>query len=275
VLIPCNDEKRWAQFFFANHDDMAEYQLELRLKQPNCLVKLSHAPLDFYSTWDLHLTEHAFVAMKCQVETQEHGPYFHVPSTASGTARGPDIVVARPGGTIFDEKIDINSLDVDLRELIHFAISVGEQDPSRSSGGFRVDGGCAGQSQEPGTVNRPKSLCGQGYFERYDAANPGKGPLVRAMLGRLLDRMHFAAKASADCEGKMFAHNLRRFSEFSQKFRDYLWADHFCFEWYTIQLLNVTHGHTGVYHRDKWNCVLVGYNQLVCLSFFIVDGVGK
>jgi hypothetical protein len=157
VLIPSDDEKRWAHFFFADHEDMKEYQLELRLKQPNCLVKMSHAPLDFYSTWNLHSTEHAFVAMKCQVETREHGPYFHIPSTASGTARGPDIVVARPGGTIFDEKIAIESLNVDLRTLIHFAISVGEQDPTRSNGGFRVDSGCAGQSQEAGTINFRKS----------------------------------------------------------------------------------------------------------------------
>ena len=215
-----------------------------------------HHPMEVYMAWGLHKIRHVY---------ENLGPLDHWPprfndltsgklimSDTCGVEKCPStFIAARPGSSIYDSSYPPEVFQLPIKVLFEFVVRHGKADATRSSG-WRLDLSNAGQAFEEQTevdrFSRPKILCGDSIF-LADA----DGPLVRAVLGRLVDGVSRSAQLM--CHEMRMPHSLnaRRYNEYALKLQEFLFAKLSFFESITVQLLNLSKGDHGEEHVDVMN----------------------
>ena len=237
-------------------------------------VLIYHHPMEVYMAWGLHKVKHVY---------QNLGPIRHWPPRLDDLSAAKllfsDIrpiekcpntcIVARPGSSIYDLSFPPDTFQLPIKSLLDFLVRHGKADPSRSTG-WRLDLSNAGQAYEErnleGNFVRPKILCGDLVF-REDQ----DGPLVRAVLGRLVDGVCRAAKLM--CREMRMPHSLnaKRYDEYALKLQEFLFAKVSFVESITLQLLNLTLGDRGEEHVDIMNDHRASYNCTIAKVMNFVD----
>jgi hypothetical protein len=123
---------------------------------------------------------------------------------------------------------------------------------------------------EPGVEGfKPRVLCIPEHFE-----TDADGLLLRAIFGRIYDRMGQCAKRILEQQGRHVAPNFRRFDEFAKHLQEYLFAEYMKNEHCTSQLSNLSDGIGGVKHQDTLNDGRAGYSEVMCLGVTVKDNIG-
>lgn len=283
IDVPYDDSSRWQEIpRLATQQEMASVVARLVIETEDFDIHLYHSPAELYQAWDLKSCYHQFEVLPKEALQQTMWPEAGLLRNTQVMLSGgvgtlnrcrPHVIVARPGCSIYDESFSGDALAWDLRVLVQFVFEQGTNDPSRSSNsklGSRLDFGNAGLAMEPGKVYRPKTLCGTDVFFRSKT-----GETIRVVLGRLVEGMCRACKRMAVEMGRPFVLNERRYLEFADHLRSFLFADEIYVEWITIQVLNLSDLQSGTRHKDDHNDERQGYNWTACKSFTFVDSLGS
>jgi hypothetical protein len=281
-LLSYKAPSRWSSIRPAQLDDLRRFNSRLVLECPDFDIHLHHSSLEMYVAWELDTVFHCFEVKQLtppgvpQQHTRAPRPILDIPDEGSYHRCKPNLAVIRPGCLIYDECFPTSFFRLDMKELILFVLEYGTNDPSRSiptgeTGiGSRVDFGNAGQAMEPGEEKfRPRTLCGTDVLSSHP-----RGPKIRLMLGRILDRMCRAAKRITEEQGRISSLNHKRYQQFAEHLQSFLFATELTNEWVTIQLLNISHSQSGVRHQDKYSDGREGYNRTICKCFFLIDSAG-
>ena len=158
-------------------------------------------------------------------------------------------MVARPGSTIYDSSFTTITFKMPIELMLSFLVRNGRPDDGRSAG-WRLDLSNAGRAHEEidGDFKRPRVLCGDRVF-REDK----DGRMVRYMIGRLMDGICNAGKQMCVEMGKPHSLNQKRYNEYARELQGFLFAKCLFVESITLQLLDLTEGHSGKEHVDVMN----------------------
>lgn len=237
-------------------------------------IHLYHHPMEIYMAWGLHKTPHVY---------QNLGPLQQWPPPLDDLSSAklifsdmrpiescPNIVmVARPGSVVYDEAFSPNTFQLPIQKLMEFVVRNGQADATRSTG-WRLDLSNAGRSYEPNGSNearfRPKVLCGDQIFR-----DDPDGPLVRVVLGRLVDGICRAGKVMARKMDKPHALNAKRYEEYAFHLQQFLFANNAYTESITLQLLNLSNGDCGTEHMDVLNDHRSTYDSTMAKVMNFVD----
>jgi hypothetical protein len=266
----------WVNTRVATMEETRAIHHRLILRAEYCDIAIHHHPLEIYIAWCLHKTRHVYENLGRQQHLIDNRPLQHqgssvyVISDGGMTERFPDVcMVARPGSTIFDESFPESAYAFPMENLLAFLIRHGESDPSRSNG-WRVDLSNAGQAQDTTAEEfRPRVLCGDDIF--YSDL---EGELVRAIIGKIVDGICRAIKRMSRAMGKPHTLNMKRYTEYAQKLQEFLYAQESFVENVTLQLLDLTAGHSGVEHEDTSNDMRASYDSTAAKVFNLVDARG-
>lgn len=294
LAIPYDSVCRWnKQIYLATPHEMRGVTARLVMECPDFDIRLYHSPVELYVAWQLHEIVHQFeVKPNEDKETTLLRPTIIIPDVGDLPMVKPYLVVARRGGTVFENYFPPELFQIDIAALVRFIFKHGKSDPRRSTTttgrgsrtttgahqlsvpvlGSRFDFGCAGQASEPGLEYfRPKTLC---KTEPFDV-DKRKGETVLAILGRIVDAMCDCTHHLCDKHfGRSYTINRRRFMEFASKLRDLMYGKKADVEWITLQLLNLSHFQGGNLHLDVLNDPREGYNRTMCFCLHFIDGVG-
>lgn len=266
----------WTSTKVASMDLTRKYNHRLVIRLPHCDIQLHHHPVEVYIAWNLHETKHIYENLgpsstgdSC-IPIQHQGSSVFVVSDEGGTERYPQaFMVARPGSTIFDESFPPSTYQLPIGRLISFLICHGHSDPMRSNG-WRLDISNGGQAQDTSSVEfRPKTLCGDKIF-----LSEPDGELVRMIIGKMVDGVCRAIKRMAREMGIPLSHNQKRFLGYADKLRIFLFAEVSFVENVTLQLLDISAGHTGVEHEDVSNDPRASYNS-TCAKVMNLECEGR
>ena len=239
-------------------------------------VLLYHHPMEVYVAWGLHVTRHVY---------ENRGPLQEWPPRLDDLSSGrlilsdtrpkescPNtIMVVRPGSHIYDISFPPETFQIPIEKLFQFVVRHGKADATRSSG-WRVDLSNAGQAFEEGMNSngnsflRPKTLCGEMVF-----LEDPDGPLVRAILGRLVDGVCRSGKLI--CREMKMPHclNVQRYNEYALRLQQFLFGKSSFVESTTLQLLNLTKGDHGEEHVDILNDHRASYDGTMIKVMNFVD----
>ena len=177
-------------------------------------------------------------------------------------------MVARPGSTIYDSSFTTDTFKMMPIELmLSFLVRNGRPDDGRSAG-WRLDLSNAGQAHEEidGDFKRPRVLYGDRVF-REDK----DGRVVRYMIGRLVDGICNAGKQMCMEMGKPHSLNPKRYNEYARELQGFLFAKCSFVESITLQLLDLTEGHSGKEHVDVMNDHRASYDCTMVKVLNFVD----
>ena len=253
----------WTKLRVANLDELRNIHHRLLLRLPFCEIHLYHHPMEIYMAWGLHEIPHVY---------ENHGLCTSLPSVynpsilPSSTYTMSDIapvqrfpntlMVVRPGSYIYDESFQPTTFKLPIDKLIMFMWRNGHSDSTRSMG-WRIDIGNGGQAFEQNNgAFRPKTICGTLPFE-----SDQDGEIVRVILGKLVDGISKSMKLMSREMEQPLVLNERRYNGYAQHLQEYFYAEEMFVEHITIQMLDLSAGHSGVEHKDVSNDRRASYNS--------------
>ena len=266
--------ERFASLSVATLEQTRQVHHRLLLRPPCGFdIIIYHHPMEVYMAWGLHKIKHVY---------ENLGPLDQWPPRFSDLTLGKLIfsdtravekcpltcIVVHPGSSIYDSSFPPELFQLPIKSLLEFVMHHGKADSTRSTG-WRLDLSNAGQAQEENksadVFSRPKILCGDLVFQ----SDPD-GPLVRAVLGKLVDGLACSAKLM--CREMRMPHSLnaRRYNEYALQLQEFLFSKVSFFESITLQLLNLSLGDHGEEHVDVMNDHRSSYDGTVVkvMNFF-------
>lgn len=271
---PTPEDTDWSTAKVASLHETRKYNHCLILRAPYCDIHLYHHPVEVYIAWRLHETRHVYenlgLASSSLPPPQHQGSSVFIISDEGATERYPQtFMVARPGSSIFDESFPSTVYAIPIGKLLAFIVRHGKADSSRSNG-HRLDISNGGQAQDVDADEfRPKTLCGDKVFLLHE-----DGELVRAVIGMYVDGICRAIKRMCRDMGMPHCLNHKRFLEYGDKMRAFLFAKESFVESITLQLLDITAGETGVEHEDISNDPRASYD-VTCAHVMMLECAGR
>jgi hypothetical protein len=129
--IPYDSVSRWnKQIYLANKTEMRRVTARLVMVCPDFDIRLYHSPVELYVAWQLHEIVHQFEVKPNddEKETTLQRPTFTIPDVGDLPMVKPYLVVARRGGTVFDNSLQKRApsrLDDDLAIVLPSGMSSG------------------------------------------------------------------------------------------------------------------------------------------------------
>ena len=251
----------------ATYDDTRSLYHRLVLEIPEYQVWLHHSPMEVYLTWDLQVIPHHYQnygpgnGESSSVRNRllrECGGSVMIVSDRQSLVKIPGVMmVARPTSSVYASSFPPETFQFPISKVFGFMMRNGHDEPKRSNG-WRVNLCCGGQANDI-TVSgfRPKALCGDQIF-RTDP----DGEMVRLFLGKVVDGLCTCAKNMTTTMGKPHYTNLKRYLEYADQLRKFLYGKAIYVENITLQLLDLTAGHTCARHLDCMNDPRASYNRV-------------
>lgn len=220
--------------------------------------------MELYLTHDLHQRAHHYQNLgQFKLDDLLHHRVKSVPvvtiSDQSKFVHIDAMTVVRPGHSLYNCFFSKEIFATDIRRIIQFIIKNGcsQKDSVRSSG-WRIEFGCAGQAQEEGFkgTDKPKRLCGTSVFQEHP-----DGLFTLSWIGKVVDSMCQSVKKIGVKTASPHHLNLKRFNEYANHLRKFIYAKSSFVEWIAIQLLCITEGQSGHEHHDTGNDSRQGFNR--------------
>jgi hypothetical protein len=91
----------------------------------------------------------------------------------------------------------------------------------------------------------------------------------------IVDGICRAIKRMSRAMGKPHTLNMKRYTEYARKLQEFLYAQESFVENVTLQLLDLTAGHSGVEHEDTSNDIRASYDSTAAKVFNLIDSRGS